>query len=485
MSNRAERTQTDNPKATIARDSNGVAFQSVLENPLSERQMDVAKLLVTGASNNEIAEALVISPHTVKVHLRNIYEKLGVNSRTEASLLLIQHGWVQLPGVKAAGTAPEIPQAQPDPLPDTVGSLFAWQRTYLLVALLAALASFLLPGVLNSRQQSSQSLWSDGPLATQAAQVIPEEMTPHWKFRTPLIPPRDRFPLVLFKNASLFAIGGETLYGQVLNTVEEYKLEVNEWREVSPLPLPLANAAATVFDEAIYVAGGTTVSYTVTNDLWRYQPLTNSKWQAGGHLPVSLAGAQLLADESGLYLLGGGDGTRMRDEVWHVRPTSGSAILAQEWRLMTRLPSPRAFFGAQLVDNNLYIVGGQDNDGERADAHVYDFASEQWKPLRSLSSARYGLTLLYDGRSLLAIGGGKDPAILERYDINSTLWSNIPVPVSGAWRHLGAAANEQGKLFLVGGWSEGYLAVHLHYTSRFNIYLPLTLMDDTSNSSEE
>ncbi len=63
---------------------------------LSERELELLRLLATGASNKELAEKLVISPNTVKVHLRNIYSKLEVSSRTEATLYAIRTGLVRV-----------------------------------------------------------------------------------------------------------------------------------------------------------------------------------------------------------------------------------------------------------------------------------------------------------------------------------------------------------------------------------------------------
>ena len=60
------------------------AAQYTLRDPLSTREQEVLQLLAGGASNQEIAETLVITLDTVKRHVSNILSKLGVSNRTQA-----------------------------------------------------------------------------------------------------------------------------------------------------------------------------------------------------------------------------------------------------------------------------------------------------------------------------------------------------------------------------------------------------------------
>jgi DNA-binding NarL/FixJ family response regulator len=60
---------------------------------LTEREREVLTLLAKGMTNKDIAQTLFLSVRTVEAHLRNVYGKLGVASRTEAVLWAVQHGF--------------------------------------------------------------------------------------------------------------------------------------------------------------------------------------------------------------------------------------------------------------------------------------------------------------------------------------------------------------------------------------------------------
>ncbi len=56
----------------------------IIENPLSERETEILKMLSMGMNYKDVAEEIYLSPHTVKTHIKNIYAKLHVKNRAEA-----------------------------------------------------------------------------------------------------------------------------------------------------------------------------------------------------------------------------------------------------------------------------------------------------------------------------------------------------------------------------------------------------------------
>lgn len=67
-----------------------------LEEPLSEREMDVLELMAKGQSNKEIGRSLWIGETTVKTHVSHILHKLGQSDRTQAVLTAIKRGIIDL-----------------------------------------------------------------------------------------------------------------------------------------------------------------------------------------------------------------------------------------------------------------------------------------------------------------------------------------------------------------------------------------------------
>jgi two-component system NarL family response regulator len=88
---KVSRGETCIPPALVEKLASGMRGES-----LTSRELEVLALLVRGRSNKEIAAKLFISETTVKGHLRSVFAKLNVLSRTEATTTALRRGLVQL-----------------------------------------------------------------------------------------------------------------------------------------------------------------------------------------------------------------------------------------------------------------------------------------------------------------------------------------------------------------------------------------------------
>jgi DNA-binding CsgD family transcriptional regulator len=234
---------------------------------LSERELEILRLVATGASNKEIALRLAISPNTVKVHLRNIFNKIGVVSRTEATLYAMRHGLVQPPGQPLSSRAVGSSQLSVDePIPGSPLSRApisisipdepstrkkGWQTLvagrrgrWLLItgAVLVFTAALLVVFELSSRLTPST------PRSTQA--TTPEAVVDRWQARAVLPIKAKGVALAVYEN-ELYAIGGETGIG-VSRKVNRFSLDGGSWNECAEKPTAVAYAQAALVGEKIY-----------------------------------------------------------------------------------------------------------------------------------------------------------------------------------------------------------------------------------------
>ena len=70
------------------------SFQAVAPSPLTDRETEILRHLCEGKSYKEIAADLFISERTVHSHLKNVYRKLEVHSKTEAMARAMKERWV-------------------------------------------------------------------------------------------------------------------------------------------------------------------------------------------------------------------------------------------------------------------------------------------------------------------------------------------------------------------------------------------------------
>jgi DNA-binding NarL/FixJ family response regulator len=80
------------PSTTIAISPNAAGVDR-----LSARELEVVRLVVDGRSNDEIGGALGIGSKTVETHLRRLFERFSIASRTDLATRALREGWLDVP----------------------------------------------------------------------------------------------------------------------------------------------------------------------------------------------------------------------------------------------------------------------------------------------------------------------------------------------------------------------------------------------------
>ena len=430
------------------------------DNPLSKREQEILTLVARGLTNQEIARDLVISHNTVKVHLRNIFAKLEVVSRTEAIVKAAQAGWIDVAGIEEQTTE----EAVPAPLLPALPSLARWQRVWFFLAAALVLLALATPNLLTRLQaQAPENDLSDaGRAQTGDVQRV---ATSRWNSLAALPFARSRLALGALGDV-LYAIGGEGVDG-LADAVDVYDPATNGWLPRAPLPAAVANVQAVAIDGRLYVPGGTTADGATSAELRVYDP-TADAWQQAGAMPAPRSGYALATLGGKAYLFGGWDGAAYSDRVWEYDPAD------DVWREVSPLPRAVGFAGAAAFNDRILVVGGFDGSSEFADCAAYYPVDDRWETCAPMILPRAGLGLAVDGTSVYAIGGGWQRAagFNERYDTLTNTWSSIPSPIPGQWITPGVASRGS-LIYAVGGWSGGYLDLNEAFQSTFRAFLPL------------
>jgi len=435
-----------------------------MEEELSEREREILRLVATGASNKQIAHQLSISTNTVKVHLRNIFAKIGVASRTEATLYAIREGLVQV-GEQPVEAA--VGESLPIQRPEARG----WPVSRRASGWLLATAALVVGGVILLVTSGSLAGEAHKPVVLPTATGAPPAPTPaRWQGRAPLPTARSGLAVATYEN-QIYAIAGETEQGPT-TVVERYTPALDKWTAVAAKPVPVADVGAAVIGGEIYVPGGRLPSGEVTNVLEVYHP-REDRWEQRAPLPVGLSAYALAAFEGKLYLFGGWDGSRYVAAVYEYDPRQDA------WHLRSAMPTERGYAGAAVAGGRIYVVGGYNGAQALSTNEEYlpeqDAAGNPWQKRAPLPRGRYGMGVTSIADIIYVLGGvgeaGEQPlAYLPQRDE----WQPFDPPPSSPreWAYPGLIPLGS-YLYAVGGRVDGTpTGQHTAYQAIYTIVVP-------------
>jgi len=428
---------------------------------LSEREIEILKLVAQGLSNKEIATQLFISINTVKVHLRNIFEKIGVFSRTEATLFAIEHSIVKSPGPEPEAETIFLPA--PESAEPTRWQKF-WKRYWwvsipLGLILISGLATLLANSPMFAAPTPTPN---PGQILTSAER---------WQELAPLPEARAGLAAAAYDNA-IYAIAGETESGPS-GLVERYDPQTDTWTRLSDKPTAVTHVSGVLLGEKIYVPGGELASGLPTDVLEVYDPRKDG-WEAKASLPQAASGYALAAYEGQMYLFGGWDGEKALDIALRYDP------LDDTWYPATPMPSARAYAGAAEAGGKIYVLGGWDGekalDVNESYAPSRDREGEKaWEEESSMPEAEYAFGVESMAEMVFVVGESESSSfIFYEYIIQNKDWIILDELVDTPFSRYMSVTSQEGILFILGGVDETEEKVsrNVQYQAIYTISIP-------------
>lgn len=486
------------------------------EQPISEREREILRLVATGATNQQIAQQLNISINTVKVHLRNIFGKIGAASRTEATIYAVRAGIVTIDQAGAAGSpaaveprvssvavlehptpepaaadepapaalapapepaahpAPELalaptprPAAVVEPGPATAGldapaEPREARRAGLVPAMLGVLVALVALGVAGVLIGPLLRP-PDGAGLNPSATAQPAQS---WSTQPNLPEGRAGSAAAAF-GGRLLLVGGDTA-GGVSGTVLQFEPASKSWAELPAKPTAVADIQAGMIGGELLVPGGRRSDGQISAEL-EILNLSSRTWRRAKAMPAPRSGYALAALDGKLYVFGGFDGRQFCREVFVYDPSSDT------WSTRTPMPEARGFATAAAAasDGTIFVIGGENERGPLAANQVYTPSQEGAQPWRERRSLPRPVSKLGSGSVssyIYTFGGGGQ---LYRYDIRADAWETLDPSPEEIGARPAVASSDNTSLFIFGGQAGQLRNSVLEYRAVYVTILPV------------
>jgi DNA-binding CsgD family transcriptional regulator len=423
-------------------------MNELLNTPLSERELEILKLVAQGKANKEIAAELYISVNTVKVHLAKIFQRIGVASRTEATLYAIEHEHVENPNHSLVNPQDQQVESRVELV---VPEMVTVERAFVKLSVADNIRKFWWAFGIGFLVLASFTVaWDRGWIFPKPTPdpILAAMNEDRWKELAPMSVARANMAVTVY-DYKIYVIGGETEEG-VTGLTEVYDIATDTWARLPDKPTPVTNAKAVVVGGKIYVPGGRDFSGLIVNNSEVFD-LASISWEKSQSLPEPVENYGLANWNGNLYLFGGNDDKRIRSEILIFDPHEG------QWSNSGNLPIAMKQFSISEQSDAFYFFGGTSEAGYVNNIYrlfpiQQNIVSTAWKVVGKIPSlTRISSSTITEFQTILLQGEElQDLLFVNDYD-DTQSWSKSQIKDSGSCSSM-QFVYFKGVVYLIGGF---------------------------------